>query len=355
MVTVIAAIVLLGVLIFVHELGHFTVAKMSGVGVRKFSLGFGPKIFSRKFGETEYLLSAIPLGGYVKMIGEGPEEEEKVSEEDLPKSFSSKPLIKRVGIVFAGPLSNIIFAAILLSVIYMGGVPILTTEIGEIVEGSPAHEVGIKKGDQIVAVKGKQVFQWEDLTKVIQHSNGEELLLKVKRDGSYYEARIRPKLFIDKNIFGEEIETYKIGITASGKLITKKYNPFTAIVKGSQQTWRVTKLIGLTIIKLIDRTVPANTLGGPILIIQMAGKQAQAGLMSFLFFMAILSINLGIINLFPIPILDGGHLFFFLLEAIMRKPLSIKKREVAQQIGLGIIILLIVFVFYNDLTRIFTK
>jgi regulator of sigma E protease len=128
-----------------------------------------------------------------------------------------------------------------------------------------------------------------------------------------------------------------------------------AIVKGSQQTWWLIKLMGITIIKLIERTVPANTLGGPILIIQMAGKQAQAGIPNFLFFMAIISINLGIVNLLPIPILDGGHLFFFLLEAIMGKPLSIKKREAAQQVGMVIIILLIVFVFYNDLSRIFTK
>jgi len=353
--TAVSAIVLLGVLIFIHELGHFIVAKMSGVGVLKFSLGFGPKILGRKIGETEYLLSAIPLGGYVKMIGEVPREEENVSEEDLPKSFSNKSLIKRAGIVFAGPLSNIIFAAFLFSIIYSVGFPILTTEIGGVVEGSPAYEAGIKKDDRIVAVEGKEVSEWEDLTKIVQRSNGEELLVKLERGDIYYEKQLIPRLFVDKNIFGEEIETYKIGITASGRVITRRHNPFIAVVKGFEQTWWFTKLMMLTIVKLIERTIPADTLGGPILIVQMAGKQAQAGLMSFLFFMAILSINLGIINLFPIPILDGGHLFFFLLEAIMRKPLSLKNREIAQQIGLGIIILLIILVFYNDLHRIFSK
>jgi regulator of sigma E protease len=355
MVTAISAIVLLGILIFVHELGHFIVAKISGVGVLKFSLGFGPKILSKKIGETEYLLSAIPLGGYVKMIGEEPGEEEKVSEDDLPKSFSNKSLIKRAGIVFAGPLSNIIFAVVVLSAIYMMGVPVLTTEIGNVVDRSPAYEAGIKKGDQVVAINGKEVSRWEDLTKIIQSSKGEGLTFQLKKDGSYYETKLRPKLFTDKNIFGEDVKIYKIGITVSDKFITERYNPFMAIVKGSQQTWWLIKLMGITIIKLIERTVPANTLGGPILIIQMAGKQAQAGISNFLFFMAIISINLGIVNLFPIPILDGGHLFFFLLEAIMGKPLSIKKREAAQQVGLVIIILLIVFVFYNDLNRILTK
>jgi regulator of sigma E protease len=355
MVTAISAIVLLGILIFVHELGHFIVAKISGVGVLKFSLGFGPKILSKKIGETEYLLSAIPLGGYVKMIGEEPGEEEKVSEDDLPKSFSNKSVLKRAGIVFAGPLFNIIFAVFVLSVIYMLGVPVLTTQVGDVVDRSPAYEAGIKKGDQIVAINGKEVSRWEDLTKIIQHSNGEELTIKLKKDGSYYETKLMPKLFTDKNIFGEDVKIYKIGITVSDKFITEKYNPFMAIVKGSQQTWFLVKLMGITIIKLIERTVPANTLGGPILIIQMAGKQAQAGIPNFLFFMAIISINLGVVNLLPIPILDGGHLFFFLLEAIMGKPLSIKKREAAQQVGLVIIILLIVFVFYNDLSRIFAK
>ncbi|MEW6615228.1 MAG: RIP metalloprotease RseP [Thermodesulfobacteriota bacterium] len=355
MVTAISAIVLLGILIFVHELGHFIVAKISGVGVLKFSLGFGHKILSKKIGETEYLLSAIPLGGYVKMIGEEPGEEEKVSENDLSKSFSNKSLLKRTGIVFAGPFSNIIFAVVILSAIYMRGVPVLTTQVGDIVDRSPAYEAGIKKGDQIVAINGKKVSRWEDLTKIIQRSKGEELTIQLKKDGSYYKTKLTPKLFTDKNIFGEDVKIYKIGITASDKFITERYNPFMAIVKGSQQTWWLIKLMGITIIKLIERTVPANTLGGPILIIQMAGKQAQAGIPNFLFFMAIISINLGIVNLLPIPILDGGHLFFFLLEAIMGKPLSIKKREAAQQVGLVIIILLIVFVFYNDLSRIFTK
>ncbi|MBI4620390.1 MAG: RIP metalloprotease RseP [Desulfobacterales bacterium] len=355
MVTAISAIVLLGVLIFVHELGHFIVAKISGVGVLKFSLGFGPKILSKKIGETEYLLSAIPLGGYVKMIGEEPGEEEKVSEDDLDKSFSHKSVLKRAGIVFAGPLFNIIFAVFVLSVIYMLGVPVLTTQIGDVVDRSPAYEAGIKKGDQIVAINGKEVSRWEDLTKIIQHSNGEELAIKLKKDDSYYETKLMPTLFTDKNIFGEDVKIYKIGISVSDKFITERYNPFMAIVKGSQQTWFLVKLMGITIIKLIERTVPANTLGGPILIIQMAGKQAQAGISNFLFFMAIISINLGIVNLFPIPILDGGHLFFFLLEAIMGKPLSVKKREAAQQVGLVIIVLLIIFVFYNDLSRIFAK
>ncbi|MDY6854259.1 MAG: RIP metalloprotease RseP [Thermodesulfobacteriota bacterium] len=353
MITASAAIVLLGVLIFVHEMGHFIIAKISGVGVVKFSLGFGPKILSKKIGETEYLLSAIPLGGYVKMVGEEPDEE--VLEGDLQKSFTNKPVMKRAGIVLAGPLFNIFFAIFVFSIIHMSGVPILTTEVGDAVEGSPAFEAGIQKGDLIISINGKEISKWEELTEIIKKSEGAELLMNIKRDDRYYEVQLRPKPFVDKNIFGEDVETYKIGVNASDKFITKRYNPFSAVLKGFQQTWWWTKLTGIAIVKLIDRTVPAKTLGGPILIVQMAGQQAQAGLMNFLFFMAVISINLGIINLFPIPILDGGHLFFFILEAIMGRPISIKKMEIAQQIGLVIIILLIVFVFYNDITRIFTK
>ena len=347
--TVVAATVLLGVLIFVHEMGHFIIAKISGVGVVKFSLGFGPKILSKKIGETEYLLSAIPLGGYVKMVGEEPDEE--LSEGDLSKSFTNKPVIKRAGIVLAGPLFNIIFAIFAFFVIHIVGVPILTTEVGDTVEDSPAFEAGIQKGDLITSINGKEISKWEELTEIIQQSKGAELFMNIKRDGRYYEVQLRPKPYVDKNIFGEEIETYKIGVNASDKTVTLRHNPFSAVLIGFQQTWWWTKLTGITIYKLIDRTVPAKSLGGPILIVQMAGQQAQAGLIYFLSFMAIISINLGIINLFPIPILDGGHLFFFLLEAIRGKPISIKKMEIAQQIGLVIIILLIIFVFYNDITR----
>ena len=355
MVTTIAAIVLLGVLIFVHELGHFIVAKLSGVCVLKFSLGFGPKIVGKKIGETEYLLSAIPLGGYVKMIGEVPDEEDEVPDADLPGSFANKSIAKRAGIVIAGPVSNIVFAIIVLSLVYMGGVPVLTTKVGDAIEDGPAYEAGIRKDDLIVSINDKEISRWEELTKIIQQGKGEEMIMGLKRGDEDIQVNLRPKLISDKNMFGEDIETYKIGITASSDFIKEKYNPFIAVGKGFYQTWWLIKLTGITIVKLIDRTVPAETLGGPILIVQMAGQQAHEGLSNFLYFMAIISVNLGIINLLPIPILDGGQLVFFLLEAIRRKPLSVKNREVAQQIGLGIIILLMVFVFYNDLNRIFVK
>jgi regulator of sigma E protease len=197
-------------------------------------------------------------------------------------------------------------------------------------------------------------MRWDDLSKIIRNSKGEELLIKLKRDGEIFEVKVTPKASTQKDLFGEEIPVFVIGITPFDEIIIEKVGPFTAVGKGLSQTWVGIKLTVVSIIKLIQRVIPAKTIGGPILIAQMAGEQAKRGLLSLILFMAILSINLGVINLFPIPILDGGHFLFLGLEAILRRPLSIKKMEIAQQIGLIFIILLMLFAFYNDLIRVFS-
>ncbi len=351
--SVISAVVVLGVLIFIHELGHFLVAKISGVRVLKFSLGFGPKILGRKVGDTEYLLSLIPLGGYVKMLGESYDDDEEGEEQEDPEhSFMQQKLWKKMGIVAAGPIFNFLFGVVIFSLIYCFGVPTLTTEVGELAKGFPAEEAGIQVGDVIVAINDREVSRWEELSQIIHESNGEDLEIALMRGEEQHNIKLSPTKDLTKNIFGEEVEVYLIGITAAEKFVKERHNPFVALFKGMEHTWQITRLTVLTIVKLFQRKISFKTLGGPILIAQLAGKQAQAGILSFFFFMGLLSINLGVLNLFPIPILDGGHLVFFALEGIFRRPLKGKVVDIAQHMGMFLLILLMIFVFYNDIVRI---
>jgi regulator of sigma E protease len=223
-----------------------------------------------------------------------------------------------------------------------------------VIRGFPAEQAGIKVGDKIVAIDGKKVELWEDLSKAIEKSEGRELGLRLLRGKNYLNIKVKPRATVVKDIFGQERKTFKMGIESSGAYITIQYNPFMSSFKGMLQTYQIIKLTLIGIVKLIERVIPIKTIGGPILIVQMAGKMAKAGFLIFFHFMAVLSINLGILNLLPIPILDGGHLLFLSIEAIKGKPLSIKKMEIAQQVGLFILILIMVFAFYNDIARIFT-
>jgi regulator of sigma E protease len=350
--TIIATAIVLGILVFVHELGHFILAKRLGVTVLKFSLGFGPKLIGKKIGETEYQIAVFPLGGFVKPLGEDPSEQ--VKEEDRHRSLWAQPIWKRALIIGAGPFFNFFLAAALFSGVNLFGIPYYPSKIGEVSPGLPAEQAGLKKGDLVLSIDGEQVTKWDDLSQIIRSSKGKGLLLKVKRDGEIHEIKVTPKPSTQKNLFGEEVPVFVIGITPFDELLVEKVGPFGALWKGLSQTWFGIKLTVVSIIKLIERVIPAKTIGGPILIAQLAGEQARRGLLSFVLFMAILSINLGVINLFPIPILDGGHFLFLGLEAILRRPVSLKKMEIAQQIGLIFIILLMLFAFYNDIVRIFS-
>jgi len=348
--TIIATIIVLGVLIFVHELGHFLMAKKSKVGVLTFSLGFGPKIVGKKIGETQYQVSLIPLGGYVKMVGEEPGE--KVPPELLARSFSTQPVSKRLGIVFAGPFFNFIFAVFAFMLVFMVGMPTLLPEVGEVKPDYPASQAGIKKGDLILEANGTPLKRWEDLAQIIHESGDRSLLLKVERDKKTFQVTVIPQLTTQKNIFGDEIQVGLIGISPSGKSFTERFDPFTAAYKAGLQSWRVTELTVLSIVKIIEGKVSAKTIGGPIFIAQLAGQQAKAGPLSLIIFMAVISINLVILNILPIPVLDGWHLLIFFIEGIIGKPVSLKLRERAQQIGIFLIILLMLLVFYNDLSRL---
>jgi len=353
LVTILSTIIVLGILVFVHELGHFLLAKRVGVGVLTFALGFGAKLVGRKIGETEYKICAIPLGGYVKLIGENPEEE--VKEEDRARSFSFQPIWKRALIIGAGPFFNFFLAVLLFSLVnLLVGIPSSPTpKIGEVSAGFPAEEAGLKKGDLVLSINGEEISKWDDLHEIIRSSKGKELHLKVRRDNQIIDIRVIPKPFPDKNIFGEEIQVFRIGITPAEAGSFEKVNPLLAIGTGFLQTWNGIQLTILGIVKLIQRVIPAKEIGSPIMIAKLAGEQAKKGILSLALFTAIISINLGIINFFPIPILDGGHFLFLALEAVLRRPISIKKMEIAQQVGLGFIILLMLFAIRNDVVRYF--
>lgn len=346
------AIILLGTLIFVHEFGHFICAKLLGVGVLKFSLGFGPAVLSKKIGETDYMLSAIPLGGYVKMLGEEPGEE--LRNEDKARAFNHQPVLKRMGIVFAGPVFNLLFALFLLAVIHVVGIPVLIPEVGEIVPDSPSAKAGIMKGDKILSINEVEIKQWGELSDIIHNSAGKKVTLRIKRAEELFTIEIMPEKKMVKNIFGEEREIWLIGIRPSGAVILKKESLTDAVIRAAQRTGDIIVLTVIAVVKLIQRVIPANTIGGPILILQMAGKQASAGILNFFIFMAIISINLGILNLLPIPVLDGGHILFLSIEGIRRKPLREKTVIIAQKIGFLIIIAIMTFALYNDIIRLIT-
>ena len=355
--TILSFIIVLGILIFVHELGHFLVAKLCNVKVLKFSLGFGPKIFGRQYGDTEYLISAFPLGGYVKMCGENIEEE--VTSEDLPRSFAHKTVWQRFLIVLAGPVFNILFAVFLFFLIFsIAGLPVPKsgTEIGGVTASSPAETAGLEAGDIILTINGQETEKWADVSQLIRESEGNPIVITVFRDGTELEVTGQPEIKEVKNIFGEVVdERYMMGISRSTQVSYEKASLIEAFFAGISQTWMYIYLTMMGIIKIIQQVVPASELGGPILIAQMAGQQMQAGWVNLFFFMGLVSVNLGILNLFPIPILDGGHLVFFSLEAIRKKPLEKKTMEKFQQFGLLLLGSLMIFVFYNDIARIFTK
>ena len=540
LLSIFAFVVVLGVLIFVHELGHFIFAKRFGVGVEKFSLGFGPKLFGKSYGGTEYLISAIPLGGYVKMIGEDPKE--PLSPEDQKRSFNNQHVMKRFLIVLAGPAFNLLFAVMVFLGMFMIGYPSDDNTIGWVERNSPAWDAGLRSGDRILAVNGEQIRLWEDLSKRIRDSKAEALSLEVSRESGEFEVKVRPAITEGKNLFGEdekhpyigiqhhtlgpvvgllsphsaagrsgfktgdlvlsvneqgvnslpelekiimrhlgksirfeverdgkkipltvilteaEVESIrevgdyqvlerlglayaelfvrqvtagspaekagikvddliteidgkpifsfaelqekisgkpgvpvemklvragvsltlkvtpnsttekdflgnkvsvgKIGIYSAnypkpGPTILVRYNPFTAFYKALAMTGEFTVLILVSLVKLIQQVIPAETMGGPIMIAQLAGQQIQYGILELFKFMALISINLGILNLLPIPILDGGHILFFAIEGVLGRPLSMKKREIAQQVGLFLLVSLILFVTYNDIMRLF--
>lgn len=347
-----AAVLVLGFLIFIHELGHFLVAKASGVSVLRFSLGFGPKLVGRRAGETEYVISAVPLGGYVKMLGEDEEADESPGG-DPARSFAHQPLLKRFAIVFAGPLFNLVSAWVcLVAVAVLYGVlePSDLPMVGGVVRGMPAQKAGLAAKDRILAVNGEPIATWDQLVERTVRSNGRPMALRVRRADATIDVAVVPEKQPTLNVFGETVgEDYRIGIERAADLVPVP--PAQVPVLAARQVYLYADLILRSLVKMVQGKISARELGGPITIARIAGERAQTGLKSLLEFVAFLGVNLGVLNLLPIPVLDGGHLFFFAAEAVFRRPLGTRVREVAQQVGLVLLVSLMLFAVYNDIYR----
>lgn len=352
MISAIVFLLVLSILIVVHEFGHFIMAKRCGVKVERFSLGFGPKIFSLKKGDTEYMLSAIPLGGYVKMAGET--YQDKLSGESW--EFLSKSPGERFKIVIYGPLLNYILGILLFSVVYMLGSPTLTNEIGKVIDDYPAKAAGMKAGDKVISIDGEKVEYWNELTKIIHKKLDGDVRLSVLRDGREFSLTLKPKIKEYKDIFGKDVRVAMVGIAPTDELVFIKYNPLKAIYKGFSRTLELTTLTFKALWSMITGGLSLKeSVTGPVGIFLLTAKAAKLGLVYLLNMMAVISTSLAIFNVLPIPVLDGGHLVFIIAEKIRRKPVSQKVQDVATHIGLGFLIMLMVFVFYFDIVRFFGK
>ncbi len=350
--SVIAVILVLGGLIFFHELGHFFFARLFGVGVKVFSLGFGPKLFGWKRGLTEYRLSALPLGGYVSMVGERPGE-------DLPPgfsprhSFTGRPAWQRMIIIAAGPLANFVLAvAIIYGLILAQGVPTPVPLVAEVVAGSPAEAAGLKAGDRIVFLDGQEVTNsgWDYVIETIRGGGEVAHQLTILRGEERLSLSITPRITLEKNVFGEEIPVPLIGIRASVEPVAM--DPASAFPAAVRSTYQLTAVIVTGLVKMIERIIPLDSVGGPIMIVQEIYKQSQEGLYQVLYLAAFISVNLGFLNILPIPVLDGGHILFCLVELITRRPLNERLQRIAIHIGLAALFLLMALAVFNDLRRL---
>lgn len=351
-----SALIILGVLVIVHEFGHFIVARMVGVPVEKFAVGFGRRIYGRKLGETEYMVCAVPLGGYVKFYGD--DGEEKESETHPGYSFLKEPVWKRLCIVVAGPMFNLILAVfVFASVAMLGqfepdGDPAKDPAVlAEIIPGYPAHKAGLKEGDLILEINGVPTPTWMAFrNEVIKYPDKLITLLALRGDGKREKLVVTPKGEKALQPDGSVKMEGRLGVGSKVKLV--QYPPHTALVMGAQATWASAVKTVWVISKLITGVMPANLIAGPIGILQVGGAAAAQGLTHLLGLVAFISVNLGIINLMPIPVLDGGHIFFFTLEAALGKPLSMRNQEIAQNVGIIMLLSLMALAFYNDLTRL---
>ena len=439
-------LVVLGVLVAFHELGHFLAARWVGVKVLKFSLGFGPKLLGRQVGETEYLVSAIPLGGYVKLFGE--DEAEAITPEDRRRSFVHQTLWGKVLIVSAGPgfnfiLAYLIFAAWLatgytlpvpsfkdiapvleavapespaakaglmvgdqikkidgrdiatrvelldaaakgkgapltLEVLRDGRLETLTVTpipapgpahkgeeagyylgieeippvVNEVVPGKPAAAAGFREGDRVLSIDGTLIHTWTQMTSLVKDHPGKTLQVDVLRDGHRVSLSVTP-VAESTTVNGQTVQIGKIGIAGPDRSLMRSATPLAAIYNGLEATYKWTELTVVGLYKMIVGDISSKNIGGPLTIAKISGEAAAQGPANVIFLIALLSINLGVLNLLPIPILDGGHLLFFLIEGILRKPLGERQRELAQQVGLVLLVGVMIFAFWNDLERIF--
>jgi len=349
---ILVAILVLSVLIFFHELGHFTAARFFGVQVDVFSIGFGKKLYSRMIGKTEWSISAIPLGGYVKMKGQDDSDPTNISYDE--DSYNVKKPWQRIVILLAGPFANFLLAFILYFAIANLGVPKLLPYVGSVGKESPALYAGLKKDDKLIQINGRQVKYWEDIGKQINEAKN-DITLIVERNNKLITLQLHPKVIDDQNVFGEKITRRIIGITPSGKQTTVYFG----FIEGLDYAWEETKKASLLIVqsvqKLITGAVGTDKLGGIITIVDVTAQASSAGILALFFFTALISVNLGVLNLLPIPALDGGHIMFNLYEMITGKTASDKVMMYITMVGWALLISLMMLGLYNDINRLMEK
>jgi len=352
MTSILAVIIVIGCVIFFHELGHFTFAKLTGMRVETFSLGFPPRLIGKKIGDTDYCLSATPLGGYVKVSGVIDESMDTKSIKGEPWEFQSKNIIQKLLFITGGVLFNLILAFIIFSALTVNtGIYEANHEaiVDSVITNLPAESAGIQSGDRIIAINGKTISKWEEMTELIHSHPNDSILVKWERDGVEYERGI--KTIANKVLKGSKI--VDIGMIGISPILThRSAGLFESIHSGLSNTWYWLKITVVSLKMLITGEESIKNLGGPILIAQLAGQSAKSGIGSLFGFIAIISVNIALLNILPIPALDGGHFVVIIIEAIIRKPLSIKAKMRIQQVGLAIIITLTVLVFYNDIMRL---
>ncbi|MCK4296888.1 MAG: RIP metalloprotease RseP [Candidatus Marinimicrobia bacterium] len=353
MISILAVIIVIGCVIFFHELGHFTFAKLTGMRVETFSLGFPPRLIGKKIGDTDYCLSAIPLGGYVKVSGVIDESMDDKSIKGEPWEFQSKNAIQKLLFITGGVLFNLILAVIIFSILTAStGIYEASPEaiVDSVLTNLPADSAGIQSGDRIIAINGKTISKWEEMTELIHAHPNDSILVKWERDGIEYENTIMTISYKDLR-GGKLVDVGMIGIRPI--LNHRSTGFFESIHIGLSNTWYWLRITVVSLKMLITGEESIRNLGGPILIAQLAGQSAKSGIGSLFGFIAIISVNIALLNILPIPALDGGHFVVVIIEAIIRKPLSIKAKMRIQQVGLAIILTLMVFVFYNDIMRLF--
>jgi len=353
---IISLLVLLTPVVFIHELGHFWVARRSGVRVEVFSVGFGPELFgyTDRLG-TRWKFSAIPLGGYVKMFGqaervlEADGRERDMSATERSVAFHHKAVWQRAAIVFAGPGANYLLTIVALALLYaIVGQPIVSTVVGDVKEGSAAEAAGIQTGDRIVSINGQPTKNFDDLVSLVQNSAGQPLSLIIRRGDAELPITAQPRPVNDSES-GTSHQIFRLGISPGGEL---EYEGRTLLEAGAgavSQTYNMTIQIIVNLWQMVTGERSSQELGGVLRISKIAGDVANSSYIGFLFLIPALSLNLGLLNLFPIPLLDGGHLTFYAIEAVRGRPLGERAQEWGLRIGVAVVLGLVVFATWNDL------